>query len=103
MHAAAARRLAALPLGFVSPIVLTGRDLRSVPTERDAPHRQLRAGSRPTLRDESLPASPVRCQISSSAMRLVLTAGTGSKGGAAGWYVRPRRERCYSAGPTHSR
>jgi hypothetical protein len=37
IHAAAARRLASLPLGFVSPVVLTGRDLRAVPTERGTP------------------------------------------------------------------
>ena len=37
IHAAAARRLAAGPPGFVSPIVLTCGDLRSVPVERGAP------------------------------------------------------------------
>jgi hypothetical protein len=37
IHAAATRRLAALPAGAVGPIVLTGRDLRSVPPERGAP------------------------------------------------------------------
>lgn len=37
IHAAAARQLAALPRGFVSPIVLTSRDLRSVPPERGVP------------------------------------------------------------------
>jgi hypothetical protein len=58
IHAAAARRLAALPLGFVSPIVLTGRDLRSVPPERGAPAfgSSGRAPARPTA-DEP-PAAP---------------------------------------------
>jgi len=37
IHAAASARLAALPPGFVGPIVLTTRDLRSMPPDRHAP------------------------------------------------------------------
>ena len=37
IHAAAGLRLAALPPGFVGPIVLTSRDLRAVPPQKGAP------------------------------------------------------------------
>jgi hypothetical protein len=58
IHAAAARQLAALPPGFVSPIVLTGGDLRSVPPERGGP--AFGSSGRPPARPASdeAPATP---------------------------------------------
>ena len=67
IHAAAAARLAALPPGFAGPIVLTSRDLRSVPPDRHTPAfgSSGRAPTRPEHGREPAAPDPAQCNAAS--------------------------------------